>query len=193
MGSLKSRATVKQQTTPKPQSLPDKTFIIDNGAYTIKAGYASSFLSPADEDQALSACVSIPNALAKTRDNRVFIGAQLLTHISDWNEVTFRRAIEKGQIVNWEAQREVWEHSFFDEKTARQKEVRVADPEETTLLLTEAPNGLPALQKNADEIIIEEWGFGGYLRCVGALASVAIGLVFIASDGSMYPYLIYDR
>lgn len=178
MGTTKARATAKQQPTSKAQPaqpaqsaqpLPEKTFIIDNGAYTMKAGYAPSFPPPDDPDKALAACVTIPNALAKTRDHRIFIASQLSTHISDWNEVTFRRPVEKGYIVNWEAQKEIWEHSFFDEKTARYKEARVPNPEETTLLLTEAPNALPALQKNADEIVMEEWGFGGYLRCVGEL------------------------
>ena len=159
MGTIKSRAPAKP-TTSKVQPLPEKTFIVDNGAYTIKAGYAAAFPPPEDEAQALSACVTIPNALAKTRGNRVFIGSQLSTHISDWNEATFRRPVEKGYIVNWEAQKEIWEHSFFDEKTAWNKEVRITDPENTTLLLTEAPNCLPALQKNADEIIMEEWSFG---------------------------------
>ncbi|KAL1999039.1 hypothetical protein VTN02DRAFT_5154 [Thermoascus thermophilus] len=166
MGTAKSRTPAKP-TAPKVQPLPEKTFIIDNGAYTMKAGYAPTFPPPEDEVQALSACVTIPNALAKTRGNRVFIGSQLSMHISDWNEATFRRPVEKGYIVNWEAQKEIWEHSFLDERTARNKDVRITDPENTTLLLTEAPNGLPALQKNADEIIMEEWGFGGYLRCVG--------------------------
>lgn len=94
------------------------------------------------------------------------MGTQLSTHITDWNELTFRRPVEKGYIVNWEAQKEIWEHSFFD-SSSKFKDLRITDPEETTLLLTEAPNALPSLQKNADEIVMEEWGFGGYYRCVG--------------------------
>ncbi|PWY64755.1 Actin/actin-like protein [Aspergillus heteromorphus CBS 117.55] len=151
----------------KVQSLPDKTFIIDNGAYTMKAGYAPNHLAPDDQADELSACSDISNAIVKTRGNRTFVGSQLNTHVTDWNEMSFRRPVEKGYIVNWEAQKEIWEHSFFDEKTVRSKDLRIHDPEETTLLLTEAPNALPMLQKNADEIIMEEWGFGGYLRCVG--------------------------
>jgi actin-related protein 6 len=166
MGTTKPRAPAKSSVA-KVQPLPDKTFVIDNGAYTIKAGYAPDFPPPEDEARALSSCTTIPNALAKTRGNHVFIGAQLSTHVTDWNEVAFRRPVEKGYIVNWEAQKEIWEHSFFDEKTARGKEFRITNPEETTLLLTEAPNALPVLQKNADEIVMEEWGFGGYYRCIG--------------------------
>ncbi|KAH8690945.1 actin family protein [Talaromyces proteolyticus] len=169
MVSSKARVPPKQAAAAsKVQPFPQKTFIIDNGAYTIKAGYAPSSPAPFDDDEAaLSACTTIPNALAKTRDNRVFVGAQLSTHISDWNEVLFRRPVEKGYLVNWEAEREIWEQSFFDEKISRAKELRIANPEETTLILTDTPNGLPVLQKNADEMVMEEWGFGAYTRVVG--------------------------
>lgn len=165
MGTAKPRLSGKASIA-KTQPLPERTFIIDNGAYTMKAGYAPDSI-PEDETKALSVCSVVPNALTKTREGRVYVGAQLNTHVTDWNELMFRRPVEKGYIVNWEAQKEIWEHSFFDEKTVRSKDLRIANPEETTLVLTEAPNALPALQKNADEIVMEEWGFGGYLRCVG--------------------------
>lgn len=70
--------------------------------------------------------------------------------------------------MNWEAQKEIWEQAFFDERAARNKEARIADPAETTLILADTPNGLPALQRNADEMVMEEWGFGGYARVVGS-------------------------
>ncbi|PGH13579.1 hypothetical protein AJ79_03572 [Helicocarpus griseus UAMH5409] len=162
MGTAKtSRAT--KPAAPPPQPLPSNTFVIDNGAYTMKAGYAPEQPSV----DSLNSCLAIPNALARTRDKRVYIGAQLSTHISDWNEATFRRPVEKGYVVSWEAQREIWDHTFFDEATARKPELRCADPENTTLVFTEAPSAMAALQKNADEIIMEEWGFGGYARCIG--------------------------
>jgi actin-related protein 6 len=74
--------------------------------------------------------------------------------------------VERGQLVSWEAEKEIWDHSFFDELTAK-RDLLVKQPENTTLILTEAPNTLPFLQRNADEIIMEEWGFGGYARVVG--------------------------
>jgi actin-related protein 6 len=163
MGTAKGSSTSK---SARPQSLPSKTFIVDNGAYTIKAGFAN----PISEDEtadSLSGCVQIPNALTRTRDKRIYTGAELSTQVADWNEAVFRRPVEKGFIVNWEAQREIWEHTFFDEKTARDPAVRCADPKDTTLILTEAPNAMAALQKNADEMIMEEWSFGGYARCLG--------------------------
>ncbi|KAL2832402.1 actin family [Aspergillus cavernicola] len=166
MGTAKPRPPGKNSVA-HVQPLPDKTFIIDNGAYTMKAGYAPDFPPPEDEDKGLSACTTIPNAIAKSRGARIYVGAQIDTNVTDWNQMLFRRPLEKGYTVNWEAQKEIWENSFFDEKTVRSKDLRLAEPEDTTLIFTEAPNALPALQKNADEIIMEEWGFGGYLRCVG--------------------------
>lgn len=68
--------------------------------------------------------------------------------------------------MNWEAEKEIWDYSFFDEKTAN-KGLLIKEPEDTTLVLTEAPNTMQALQRNADEIIMEEWAFGGYARVVG--------------------------
>jgi actin-related protein 6 len=176
MGSSKARshprdATLKAKVKAQTHALPAKVFVVDNGAYTLKAGYAPSQLSTSDED-ILSACASVPNAIAKTRNNRVYVGPQL-NNITDWNEATFRRPVEKGYIVNWEGEKEIWEQSFFTEDRAsvaprsNKQTLRIADPEQTTLILTEAPNALPALQRNADEIVMEEWGFGGYLRCLG--------------------------
>ncbi|KAJ5681572.1 Actin-like protein arp6 [Penicillium maclennaniae] len=166
MGTTKAKAPAKAAVASPSisRNLPKKTFVLDNGAYNMKAGYAPDLSS----EDILSACTSIPNAIVKTRDNRIVIGAQLATHVTDWNEAAFRRPVEKGYIVNWEAEREIWEQSFFEEKaTARNKALRIGAPEETTLVLTEGPNTLPVLQRNTDEMVMEEWGFGGYARCIG--------------------------
>ena len=130
----------------------------------MKAGHAPA--SPVRDSEALSRCHTIPNALARTRDKRVYIASQLDTQVSQWNDATFRRPVERGQLVSWEAEKEIWDHSFFDERTAK-RDLLVVQPEDMTLVLTEAPNTMPVLQKNADEIVMEEWGFGGYARVVG--------------------------
>ena len=154
-----------KHTTRAPPSLPVSTFVLDNGGYTIKAGYAPSSLRP-DDQKFLQSCHTIPNALARTKDRRIHVAAQIDDSTIQWNEAAFRRPVEQGQVVGWEAQREIWDFSFFDQKTA-QPDLLIKEPESTTLVLTEAPNTMPALQKNADEIVMEEWGFGGYLRTVG--------------------------
>jgi actin-related protein 6 len=86
--------------------LPDRTLVIDNGAYTIKAGFASE--SPNTETD----CQVIPNTIAKTAA-RTWVGPQL-EGCTDFAEMIFRRPVQKGYLVNWEAEREIWDLSFFD-------------------------------------------------------------------------------
>jgi len=146
-----------------PPVLPPKIFVLDNGGHSIKAGFAPS--KSLSDTEILSTCHIIPNALVRTRDRKTYVGAQS-EEIAHWSEALFRRPVENGQIVSWEAQKEIWDQSFFDERTAA-KDLLIKNPEETTLLFTEPPNSMQTLQKNADEIIMEEWGFGGYSRVIG--------------------------
>jgi actin-related protein 6 len=138
--------------------------VLDNGAYTIKAGYAPTHAE--EDNQTLSKCHIIPNAIVRTRDRKTYIGAQIDNEVTQWDEVVFRRPVEHGQLVSWEAQKEIWDHSFFDDKTAS-KDLLISQPDETTLILTEDVSIIPTLQKNADEIVMEEWGFGGFSRVLG--------------------------
>lgn len=144
--------------------LPSSTFILDNGGYSIKAGFAPPELQ--SDTQTLQNCHFVPNALARIIDRRTYIGRQLDDPSIRWSEAAFRRPVEHGQTVSWEAEKEIWDTSFFDESTAC-RDLHIKQPEDTTLILTEAPNAMPSLQKNTDEIVMEEWGFGGYSRIVG--------------------------
>lgn len=132
---------------------PSRTLIIDNGAYTMKAGFSSP--------TATSTPSVIPNCMARDREKRVYVGSQL-EKCKDFGEIVFRRPVEKGYLVNWEAEKEIWDHEFFEDKAPLH-----CDPSETGLVLTEAPNALPQLQTNCDQIVFEEFGFASYLRCFG--------------------------
>ncbi|KAM3077748.1 Actin-related protein 6 [Clarireedia jacksonii] len=143
------KATVSEQVSPA------KTLVVDNGAYTIKAGFSS----PESTDTPRI----IPNCMARDRDKKVYIGSQL-ENCKDFGEIVFRRPVEKGYLVNWEAEKEIWEHEFFDKKAPLH-----CDPRDTGLILTEAPNALPALQTNCDQMVFEEFGFASYYRCPGPI------------------------
>ena len=87
--------------------LSERTLVVDNGAYTIKAGFATT--SPRlDVD-----CHEIPNCISKSRDKKIWIGAQI-EKCKDFGEMSFRRPVEKGYMVNWEAEKEIWHDSFLD-------------------------------------------------------------------------------
>jgi actin-related protein 6 len=143
---------------PPPPPRPRNTLVIDNGAYTLKAG----LVRDASIDESLP--LIVPNCLARDRQRKTYVGAEL-DQCRDFSEMQFRRPVEKGFIVNWEAEREIWDRLFVDDKAPLR-----CDPTETRLLLTEAPNALPALQSNCDQIVFEEYGFSSYYRGIGRVA-----------------------
>lgn len=145
-GSRKSRSA-----GPPP---PLTTLVLDNGADTVKAGFVTG--EKADEPRI------IPNCFARDRHKKTYVGSEL-EKCRDFGEIAFRRPVEKGFIVNWEAQKEIWDREFFDDK-APQK----CDPSETRLVLAEQPNSLPALQTHCDQMVFEGFGFASYYRGIGA-------------------------
>ncbi|KAK6614551.1 actin [Botrytis cinerea] len=147
--------STQQKAADAAQETPTRTLVVDNGAYTIKAGFSS----PESTDSPRI----IPNCLARDREKKVYIGSQL-DNCTDFGDIVFRRPVEKGYLVNWEAEKEIWEHEFFDKKAPLH-----CDPTETGLILTEAPNALPVLQTNCDQMVFEEFGFASYYRCPGPI------------------------
>ena len=101
--------------------MPSTTLVIDNGSYTIKAGKTAS-----------GGCFIVPNCIARARDKRVLVGQQL-ENCRDFGSMAFRRPVEKvtrppltivwgymltvfekGYLVNWEAEKEIWDRTFLD-------------------------------------------------------------------------------
>ncbi len=144
-GGRKSRST--------GPAAPSATLVLDNGADTIKAGFVTA--GKTDEPRV------IPNCIARDRHNKTYVGSEL-ARCKDFGEIAFRRPVEKGYIVNWEAQKEIWDREFFDDK-APQK----CDPAETRLVLGEHSNTLPALATHCDQVVFEEFGFASYYRGIG--------------------------
>ena len=86
---------------------PNKTLVLDNGAYTLKAG-----LVAAEADPTYDGCSVLANCIARSnRDKRTYISSEL-SSCKDFGELAFRRPVEKGFIVNWEAEKAIWEHEF---------------------------------------------------------------------------------
>ncbi|KAM0248947.1 hypothetical protein ACHAP5_003155 [Fusarium lateritium] len=131
---------------------PSTTLVLDNGAATIKAGLVHD--GEIDEPRI------IPNVIARDRARKVYVASEL-EKCRDFGEIQFRRPMEKGFIVNWEAQKEIWDRELFENKACK------FDPAETRLILAEPPNGLPILQTNCDQIVFEEYGFTSYYRGIG--------------------------
>lgn len=87
-----------------------KTLVLDNGAYTLKAGLISSNPIPAPS---YNDCSLIPNCIARSTRDKCTYTASELNSCKDFGELAFRRPVEKGFIVNWEAEKAIWEHEFM--------------------------------------------------------------------------------
>jgi actin-related protein 6 len=165
----KSRAT-----GPPP---PSRTLVLDSGANTIKAGIVTAGDTTAEQPRV------IPNCIARDRHRKTYVGSEL-DKCKDFGEIAVRRPVEKGFIVNWEAEKEIWDREFFDDGRAP----LYCDPSDSRLVLTEQPNALPALQSHCDQMVFEEYGFASYYRGLGAF-SLRLQLLSTPASSSLTLFL----
>lgn len=122
-------------------------FVLDNGAYTIKFGFAS------DDKPDL-----IPNCKMKVKSERQrqYLGDQI-DDCKDCSGLFYILPHQKGFILNWDTQREIWEYLFT-------RKVKNFTPKETDLIITEPYFNFKTIQNNTDEVLFEEYGFNSILR-----------------------------
>lgn len=133
--------------------MPKKHLVLDNGSYSIKAGFAGDS----------SPCV-VQNLLAKAKDGVVYIGNEYLKHTNLYSGINFRRPHDQGHLTSWETEKPIWDYTF--DQLSPLSEL---DPLDTHLVLTEMPFQLPRLSMNTDLIVFEEYGFSEYYRCAAPL------------------------
>ncbi|KAM9926620.1 hypothetical protein OXX59_003084 [Metschnikowia pulcherrima] len=126
--------------------------VLDNGAYSIKAGYTT-------QDNPLI----VENVLAKARDGVIYIGNDYKAHANLYSGINFKRPHDQGHLTSWETQKPVWDYTFD-----RLSPKKAFDPSEFHLTLTEQPFQLPQLSMNTDLIVFEEYGFSEYYRCAAS-------------------------
>ncbi|KAI8056653.1 actin-like protein ARP6 [Syncephalis plumigaleata] len=129
----------------------DRTLaIVDNGAYTIKAGIIGQ------EDEA----PIIPNCMSKLKGGRSWLIANELERAHNYAGLYYRLPFEKGILVDWDVERMVWERLFSDN-------LLKCEPSNTWLWLTEPCLNLPNVQAAYDQVIFEEFEFDGCSRKTG--------------------------
>lgn len=155
----KSKPSVTSKTSTEGghgDRLGKRTLVFDNGAHSIKAGFSVAGSEPKVQD-----CHAVANCIARSqRDKLTYIG-QELDDCRDFGELQIRRAVEKGYVVSWEAEKTIWERTLLHPQSPFR-----CDPHHTTLLYTEAPNAPTVLSRNADEIIFEEFEFHALYRTI---------------------------
>ncbi|PIL22707.1 hypothetical protein GSI_15400 [Ganoderma sinense ZZ0214-1] len=137
------------------------TVILDNGASTIKAG----ILGVHDHCPRV-----VPNAVVRAKaDNATYIGHEL-ANCRDFTSLRFRLPFEKGFLVDWDAQKAIWDGIFSTE-------VLAVNTSEASLLITEPYFNLPNIQDVYDQFMFEEYEFRSYFRCTPA-SLISYGRLF---------------
>ncbi|KJA23273.1 hypothetical protein HYPSUDRAFT_138004 [Hypholoma sublateritium FD-334 SS-4] len=126
------------------------TVVLDNGAATLKAGLVGA-ASP----------TLITNAVVRSKGDRQTYCGHEIARCRDYAALHFRLPFEKGLLVDWDAQKAVWDGVFSDE-------VLAVDTTQATLLVTEPYFNLPNIQDTYDQLVFEEYEFAAYFRCTPA-------------------------
>lgn len=133
--------------------------VVDNGSYSIKAGFSTGDYN---ENNALNA-LKTQNSISRTKDGLIYIGNDYLTQTNNYSGINIKRPHEQGHLTSWETEKPIWDYTL--DKLSPKKEL---DLSSIHLTLTETPFQLPQLSINTDQIIFEEYGFNEYYRCAPA-------------------------
>ncbi|KAL5484066.1 hypothetical protein EMCRGX_G020504 [Ephydatia muelleri] len=121
--------------------------VLDNGAYTLKVGRGED-----DGPRIIPNCIS----RCKSERRRNFIGDQI-EECKDLSGVYYLMPFQKGYLVNWDTQRQVWDYVFG-------AEVLKINPDDCHLVFTEPVFNFPSIQEALSEIFFEEYAFNS-LTC----------------------------
>ncbi|KAF7634225.1 hypothetical protein Mgra_00006403 [Meloidogyne graminicola] len=126
----------------------EQSLILDNGAHSMKIGYSTS-----------NTAKIIPNTIfkSKTDKKRVYI-ADELEECSDRSSLYFSLPFERGYLVNWDIQLQIWNRIFG-------KNCFDVDYQKCRLVLTD-PNDIARAfsDDNTEEIIFENFCFHSLLK-----------------------------
>ena len=67
------------------------------------------------------------------------------------------RPVDRGYIVNWGAQQDIWSHAI--------SHILQVDPKSCVLLVTEPMNNFSSLRESMDQVVLDDLGFRGYYCC----------------------------
>ncbi|KXN84331.1 Actin-like protein ARP6 [Leucoagaricus sp. SymC.cos] len=131
--------------------------VIDNGAHTIKAGIQKGL------PRFIGSVTNriIPNAVIRSKGDKATYFGHEFERCSDYSSLHYRLPFEKGYIVDWDAQKAIWDGLFSTE-------VFNVDTTQASLLLTEPYFNLPNIQDVYDQFVFEEYEFQSYYRCTPA-------------------------
>ncbi|GAB5030071.1 carotene isomerase, partial [Nannochloropsis oceanica] len=118
------------------------TLVLDNGAYHLKVGFAGD---PAPR-------LLMPNCTAKLKGQLQLLVGDDIDLVNNTANLQYTRPFDRGYLTNWEAENQVWKRAFGETNLK-------VEPEETRLVVTEAPFTPTSLSTFSTQVIFEEFGF----------------------------------
>jgi len=158
--------------------------VVDNGTGQMKAGFSG--------DDAPK-CV-FPSVVGRPRHEGVMVGMGKDALVGDEAQckrgiMTMRYPIDHGVVTNWDDMEKVWNHAFYEE-------LRIT-PEDTAMMMTEAPLNPKANREKMTQIMFETFQCPAVYVAVQAVLSLyasgrTTGCVMDSGDGVSHTVPIYE-
>ncbi|KAL6751380.1 Actin/actin-like protein [Haematococcus lacustris] len=131
---------------------PSAIIVIDNGAGNCKIGIGG---------EAAPRKV-FPNCTAKPKgEKQMYVGDMLLDPKSEISQLTLRRPFDRGYLVGWDLEREIWAHAF-KAVLGLGRQPGHLNTRDCGLLMSEPVLNFPAIQNTTQQVVFEEFGFQSF-------------------------------